>query len=770
MAGRNFRVVAHTKMQRCTRSAPDARAPDARAQQGRLCGSPAYPPFCAETQSPCVGKNASPNGVNKIAPMTQPTSSAHFINRELSWLEFNRRVLQEAQDPTNPPLERAKFLAIFATNLDEFFMIRVSGLREQVLGGVTQPGPEGLSPARTLELVTQRARELQAEHARTWNDAIRPLLAEHGVCVMDWQALNPAQRQAATAYFHRMVYPILTPLAVDPAHPFPHISNLSLSLAVVIKGERGRHRFARVKVPPSLPRLLPLTDCAEDETCERCFVWLDQLIAANIGALFPDAEILGTYPFRVTRDADIEIQEDEAGDLRSTVERSLQDRRFGDVVRIEIAEDMPEEVCAILRENLSLSDHEVFRIHGALDLSCLWELHRLPLPALKDPPWTPRVVNSLSRGEDIFACIRRGDILLHHPYDSFAPVVEFVRAAARDPNVLAIKQTLYRVGANSPIVEALMEAVNNGKQVAVLVELKARFDEENNIQWTRALEEVGVHVVYGLPGYKVHAKICLVVRREHDGEICRYVHLGTGNYNVGTARVYTDLGLFTCREEIGQDATDLFNNLTGYFKQRCYRQLLVAPVTLRQGMAALIEREIEHHLRHGEGRLIFKVNQLVDPQMIQLLYRASRAGVKVDLLVRGMCSLRPKVPGLSENIRVVSIVGRFLEHSRVYYFRNNGQEELYIGSADLMERNLDRRVETVFPIHDPALMRRIKVEVLDLGLRDNVKARELNADGSYTFVQRALGEEAINSQLKLLGVGSDDKDTSGFSPASEVQR
>ena len=681
--------------------------------------------------------------------------AANLINRELSWLEFNRRVLQEAQDPTNPLLERAKFLAIFATNLDEFFMIRVAGLREQVLAGVAEPGPEGIPPEHTLELVNQRVRALQAEHLRTWCNEIRPVLTRHGVCVLDWHELNEQQRATARAYFHRTVFPILTPLAVDPAHPFPHISNLSLSLAVVIRGERGRLRFARVKVPPLLPRLLPLNQCADDDCCERCFVWLDQIIAANISTLFPDMDIAGTYAFRVTRDADIEIQEDEADDLRSTVERSIKDRRFGRVVRLEIAHDMPEDVCAILKENLDLAGQEVFRLAGPLDLSSLWELHRLPLSELKDPPLVPRVPRDLNNSEDIFARIRHSDVLLHHPYDSFTPVIEFVRAAARDPNVLAIKQTLYRVGTNSPIVEALMEAVANGKQVAVLVELKARFDEENNIQWTRTLEEVGVHVVYGLPGYKVHSKICLVVRREHDGEIRRYVHLSTGNYNAGTARVYTDLGLFTCDEDIGQDATELFNNLTGYFKQTSYRRLLVAPVSLRRRMTELIEREIEHHLQHGGGHLIFKVNQLVDPEMIGLLYRASQAGVRVDLLVRGMCSLRPGVPNLSENIRVVSIVGRFLEHSRVYYFRNNGDEEIYSGSADLMERNLDRRVETVYPILDPALRRRIKVEVLDLGLRDNVKARVMHPDGTYTFVTRGQGEEKISSQLKLLGVGCD---------------
>ncbi len=549
--------------------------------------------------------------------MTTQHAQTHFLNRELSWIEFNRRVLQEAQDASHPPLERAKFIAIFATNLDEFYMIRVSGIREQVLAGITDLSPDGMTPAQIMERINHAVKPLQAEHVQTWNADIKPLLAKEGVCVLDWDDLTEDQREYATEYFHRAVFPVLTPLAFDPSHPFPHISNLSLSLAVVIKDDRGRQRFARVKVPPSLSRLFPLNDCTDDAECERCFVWLDQVIAANIGALFPGVTVLGTYPFRVTRDADIEIQEDEADDLRSSVERSIQDRRFGSAVRLEMADNVPDDVRAILMENLKLTDHDVCRIDGVLDLSCLWDLYKLPMPALKDPPLVPRIPHDLNNGEDIFTRIRRGDVLLHHPYESFVPVVDFIRAAARDPNVLAIKQTLYRAGSNSPIVEALMEAIENGKQVAALVELKARFDEENNIQWTRALEEVGVHVVYGLPGYKVHAKVCLVVRREQD-EIRRYVHLSTGNYNATTSRVYTDLGLFTCNEQIGQDATDLFNFLTGYSRQTEYRQLLVAPVNLRMKLSNLIEREIEMHMRHGEGHLMFKMNALTDPGMIRL--------------------------------------------------------------------------------------------------------------------------------------------------------
>ncbi|MCS6772545.1 MAG: polyphosphate kinase 1 [Anaerolineae bacterium] len=677
---------------------------------------------------------------------------SNYFNRELSWIEFNRRVLEEARDSYHPPLERAKFLAIFATNLDEFYMIRVSGLREQVMAGVELCGPDGLSPAETLKIIHQRVSALTAEHAEVWTREVRPLLAQHNVRVLDWEELNREQRQLATDYFNNTVYPVLTPLAVDSARPFPHISNLSLNLAVLIRDDTGRDRFARVKVPPNFPRLLPLSPCTDEAAREFCFVWLEQVIAAHINLLFPGMRVTGVYPFRVTRDADIEIQEDEASDLRQLVQRSLRERRFGQVVRLEIASTMPPEVRQVLIKGLNITEDDVCVAPGVFDLSCLWQLHRLPLPELKDPPLHPALPRDLDEREDLFDRIRRGDVLLHHPYESFEPVVEFVRAAARDPNVLAIKQTLYRVGSNSPIVEALMEAVQSGKQVAVLVELKARFDEENNLQWTKALEQVGVHVVYGLARYKVHAKVCLVVRRDPDGVIRRYVHLGTGNYNASTARVYTDLGILTSREEIGQDATELFNFLTGYSKQRRYSALIVAPVNLRQRLAGLIEREINHQVTHGNGRLIFKVNALVDTQMIDLLYRASQVGVKIDLLVRGMCCLRPGVPGLSENIRVVSIVGRFLEHSRVYYFHNNGREEMYLGSADLMERNLDRRVETLFPILDPAMRNRIKREVLELGLKDNVKARELKPDGCYARVVPAPDQPRIDSQMRLLAL------------------
>jgi polyphosphate kinase len=683
--------------------------------------------------------------------MMERYTPSQFINRELSWIEFNQRVLQEARDPSHPILERAKFLAIFATNLDEFFMIRVSGLKKQIEAQVTNVTPDGLTPNATLDRIVSKLTPLLIEHSRVWSEEIKPLLCEQGVCVLDYSELDETQRAHCVDYFNSEVFPVLTPLAFDPGHPFPLISNLSLNLAVVVRDEKDRERFARVKVPPLLPSLVQISNSTADakESCRHTFVWLDQLIEANIATLFPGMALQGSYTFRVTRDTDIEIQEDEAGDLLSTIERVMQDRRFGSVVRLEIAHDMPDRVSDILMQNLEIDQRDVYRLDGAVGLSSLMELMRLPAPKLKDAPFTPRQPFSLTTGEDVFSLIRQGDILLHHPYDSFAPVVDFIRAAAHDPQVLTIKVTLYRVGSNSPVVQALIDAIQNGKQVAVLVELKARFDEENNIQWARAMEEEGVHVVYGLPGLKVHCKVALVVRREHE-RIRRYVHLSTGNYNATTARIYTDLGMFTCRDDIGEDASDLFNLLTGYSRQREFRELYVAPVNLRNKLIDLVEREIEVHKKYGGGRLIFKMNSLVDPAMINALYRASQAGVKVDLIARGICCLRPGMPEVSDNIRVISIVGRFLEHSRIYYFRNNGEEEIYSGSADLMPRNLDRRVETIWPILDPLLRNRVRDEILLLQLRDNVKARELAADNTYHYVSRKDGEPLVNSQEEML--------------------
>lgn len=679
-------------------------------------------------------------------------SPACYINREASWIEFNRRVLHEAQNLAHPLLERAKFLAIFATNLDEFFMIRVSGLREQLAARVQEVSPDGRTPRETMDLIRERLQPLINEHSGVWLQDVKPALAKEGVFVLDYAELSEAQRAQAQAYFRREVFPVLTPLAFDPGHPFPHISNLSLNLAVALSDEKERERFARVKVPPILPRLIALDPQSDDNgSGEYHFIWLDQLIEANIQDLFPGMNIHGTYVFRVTRDTDIEIQVDEADDLLATIEKSIDTRRWGDVVRLEIDHEMPEHIRDMLMDNLELHQRDVYSVSGPMNMADLWEVVKLPLPALKDPPMPHFIPETISqqRSDGIFEAIREGDILLQHPYDSFTPVVDFVQTAARDPHVLAIKITLYRVGSNSPIVKALIEAIENGKQVAAMVELKARFDEENNIGWARALEKAGVHVIYGFANLKVHTKVCLVVRKDPDG-IRRYVHLGTGNYNATTARIYTDMSMFTCRDEIGEDVSGLFNILTGYSKQREFKRLLVAPVTMREKLSALIQREIDTHKKVGGGHLVFKINALVDPEMIAQLYEASQAGVKVDLLVRGMCSLCPGAPGISENIRVVSIVGRFLEHSRVYCFNNGGDEEVYMGSADMMQRNLDRRVETIFPVMDPVLRKLIRHDVLALQLKDNVKARDLDSEGNYHLLLPKDGDEPVNSQDILL--------------------
>jgi polyphosphate kinase len=684
-----------------------------------------------------------------LAPELSP-----YINRELSWLEFNRRVLEEAMDERHPLLERVKFLSIFATNLDEFFMIRVAGLKQQLAAGVTVSARDGLTPAEQLHAIRRVVSSQQEQQRRCWLDDIKPLLDNQGIHLLEYADLTSEQRAFCKTYFEREVFPVLTPLAFDPSHPFPHISNLSINLAVAINDPEEGELVARVKVPAVLSRLIPLSggccDGPEHIPAERrhCFVWLDQVIAEHVDALFPGMEVVETYAFRITRNADMEIQEEEAADLLRTIEQGVRARRFGASVRITVEHDMPQRIRELLLSNLKLTPDDVYEVHGPLGLAELMLLTRIDRPDLKDPPFFPRPPAALRHARtssELFAAIRAQDILLHHPYDSFQPLVALIEAAAEDPEVLAIKQTLYRVGSNSPIVKALMHAREQDKQVTVLVELKARFDEENNITWARALERAGVHVVYGLVGLKTHAKIALVVRREHDG-MRRYVHLGTGNYNATTARVYTDLGLLTCRPEIGADASDLFNFLTGYSRQRRYRELLVAPLSLRDRLTWLIEREIAHAASGRGGRMIFKINALVDPGMIDMLYQASRAGVKVELVVRSICCLRPGIPGMSENIHVRSVVGRFLEHSRIYYFANGGEDEVFLGSADLMQRNLDRRVETLFPINDPALVAHIRDDLLAVYLRDNLRARLLRPDGTYMRAQPDNGEEPVDSQ------------------------
>lgn len=701
----------------------------------------------------------------EVLSLAQPAlKPSLYINRELSLLDFNSRVLEEALDARNPLLERVRFLSIFNSNLDEFFMIRLSGIREQVKAGIGDRSPDGMTPTEEMTAMRKRVRDLLDNESTFFQESLCPELSKHGIKLADYEDLTSEQKRAAREYFERMVFPVCTPLAVDPGHPFPHISNLSLNLAVELQAPNGQRHFARVKVPSVLPRLVPLPistappangsnngskhGSPRSRHPRLLFTWLEQILTANLHALFPQMHLLEVHPFRVVRDADLEIQELEADDLLETVEESLSRRRFGLTVALFVNSNMPDRLRDLLVKNLELDGEEVYVVEGPLGLSDLMELTRIDRPDLKDPPFVPRLpapLRNLTRSQDIFEAIQAGDILLHHPFDSFAPVVDFIRSAAQDEDVLAIKQTLYRVGSNSPIVEALLEAAEAGKQVAVLVELKARFDEENNIEWARALEQAGVHVTYGLLGLKTHCKVALVVRKEGEG-IRRYVHLGTGNYNPTTARGYTDMGLLTCRPDFGADASELFNYLTGYSKQTRYRKLLVAPIAMRAGIMALIEREIKLHKEDGGGRLIFKMNSLVDPAIIETLYRASQAGVQVDLIVRGICCLRPGVPKVSENIRVVSIVGRYLEHSRIYYFRNGGKEEILMGSADLMPRNLDNRVETLFPIDDERIRNYVLHDVLDVFLQDNYRARYLQADGTYVRATPPEGASVLDAQ------------------------
>ncbi len=686
------------------------------------------------------------------APRLEP---GLLVNRELSLLAFQWRVFEEVHDPANPLLERVRFLSIVASNLDEFFMIRVAGLEQQVAAGITEASTDGLTPAQQLAEIRQEALRLTRALAAAWQEELLPLLDAAGVHVLDHPQLDPKQAAYARSYFDEMVMPVLTPLAFDPGRPFPHISNLSLNLAVLVEDE-GIERFARVKVPDTLPRLVPIGrmsgGLAASGSVHRrhAFVWLEQLIAAHADRLFPGVRVKAVFPFHVTRDAEMELQEMEAADLLASVEHGVRERRFGSVVRLVVTPSMPIHLRGLLVHNLAIDPRDVQAVEGPLGLAGIAGLASVERSDLKFPAFLPATPARLARDEeDLFGAIRRQDVLLHHPFDSFVPVVDFLRAAARDPDVLAIKMTLYRVGRNSPVVEALLEANQNRKQVAVLVELKARFDEESNIGWARALEADGVHVIYGLLGLKTHSKIALVVRREGD-RLVRYVHLATGNYNAVTAGVYTDLGLFTADPEIGEDATQLFNYLTGYAHPREFRRLLVAPVNLRERLVGLIEREAEHARAGRGGHLVLKMNALSDERMIEALVCAARDGVRVDLLVRGICSLRPGIAGSTENVRVTSIVGRFLEHSRIFWFRNAGAEEVYLGSADVMRRNLSRRVEVLFPVLDPALGRLLRDEVLATYLADNVRARRMRSDGGYDRVRRESEEPACDAQARLL--------------------
>ena len=668
-----------------------------------------------------------------------------YINRELSWIDWNERVLHEARDERNPLLERVKFLAIFASNLDEFFQVRVAGLRQQAAVRTAMPSPDGRSATEQLAAIRPRVQALVSEHSRIFG-TIRSELAEAQISIVDYREI-PAHHAHLRERFLEEIFPVLTPLAVDPGHPFPYISTLSLSLAVGLRDpEDGERRFARIKVPPVLPRLV--------EVEPGVYVLIEQVIAANLDALFSGMEITDTQLFRVTRNADLAIEEDEADDLLLAIEEELRRRRFGEAVRLEVERSMPEGTRSLLLRGLGLAPEDCYEVAGMLDLTGLWSIADLDRPDLQRTPWTPVTPPHLippddDEPADVFGALRNGDILVHHPYESFVASVErFISQAADDPEVLTIKQTLYRTSGDSPIVRDLIRAAERGKQVVVLVEIKARFDEEANIVWARKLEQAGAHVVYGLVGLKTHSKTALVVRREGNG-LRRYVHIGTGNYNPKTARLYTDIGLLSCRPELGADITDLFNVLTGLSRQREFRRLLVAPHSLRSRILDLIKREIGHAAGGRPARIVLKLNAIVDPACIEALYEASRAGVEVDIIVRSICSLWPGMGGHSERIRVRSIVGEFLEHSRVFGFANGGSQEWYIGSADLMERNLDRRVEAVVPVEDAEARDRI-AQFIEILLADDRTSWQLGADGRWRRTEEIDGRAGTTNTFSRM--------------------
>jgi polyphosphate kinase len=667
-----------------------------------------------------------------------------YLNRELSWLDFNARVLALAEDPSEPLLERAKFLAIFSSNLDEFYMVRVAGLKRRAEAGLSVRSADGLSPTEQLTLIAERTQELAGRHARVFLDQVRPALADEGIAIIGWADLDDDERRRLSGYFLDQVFPVLTPLAVDPAHPFPYISGLSLNLAVTVKdSETGGEHFARVKVPDNVDRFVRVRRTLTETAGARrdsdiaavprlaAFLPMEDLIAAHLDQLFPGMEVVEHHSFRITRNADFEVDEDRDEDLLQALERELARRRFGSPVRLEVSDDMTEHMLELLLRELDVDPGDVIQVPGLLDLSCLWQVYGVDRPLLKDAPYVPATPPAFGEREtprNVFAALREGDVLVHHPYDSFSTSVQrFIEQAAADPQVLAIKQTLYRTSGDSPIVNALIDAAEAGKQVVALVEIKARFDEQANIKWARALEQAGVHVVYGLIGLKTHCKTCLVVRRE-GATIRRYCHIGTGNYNPKTARLYEDVGLLTAAPEIGADLTDLFNSLTGYSRKANYRNLLVAPSSVRSGIVERIRRETELAAQGVPARIRLKANAIVDEQIIDALYRASQAGVPVQIVVRGICGLRPGVPGMSDNVEVRSILGRFLEHSRILHFQ--AQDEYWIGSADMMHRNLDRRVEVMAQVKDPKLRERLAV-VFDSALDPATRCWVLQPDGSW---------------------------------------
>ena len=707
----------------------------------------------------------SPGVVTK--PRVRAAKEEHFLawsvfNRDLSQLEFFKRVLEEAADESVPALERLKFLAVFVSNLDEFFMVRVSGLKEMLEIKDIQPMPGELNPPEQLKVIRKRVLPMVKEQVKILHDQVLPELAKNGVEIVGYDSLSPREKKVLNQYFMKNIFRVLTPLAVDPAHPFPFIANQSLNIALTVEVDSNSDepvtigslpRFVRIKVPPVVPRLVPISDNEGNEDNEaqvQRFILLEELIDANLHLVFPSMRLSKSHLFRVTRDADVEIRDDKASDLLGRIKESLRERRFGNAVRLEVASTMPEKMVWYLTQSLNIEHDDVYVTGGILGMGDLMQLYNLDKPELRDKPIRMTVPAPLSEKTDFFNAIKQRDILLHHPYSAYTTVTEFIQSAANDPNVLAIKICLYRTGKNSPIPEALIEASARGKQVTAVVEIKARFDEENNIEWASRLVEAGVHVVYGLVKLKTHSKVALVIRKEDHG-LQTYVHIATGNYNPTTSKVYTDLGLLTANAEVGDDATDLFNFMTGFSRPREYTHLMVAPVNLRERMLSLIEREITHAQAGREARIAAKVNRLTDLEIIDALYRASRAGVKIDLIVRGSCMLRPGVPGLSETVHVRSIVGRFLEHSRVFYFRNGGDDDVYIGSADWMTRNLDRRVEVVTPILDANLKRYLIEVVIGTYLKDNVKARILNSDGIYERVPMAPGEASFNSQLHFEG-------------------
>ena len=688
----------------------------------------------------------------------EPDSKPCF-NRELSWLEFNRRVLDEATDDSLPVLERLKFLSIFSTNLDEFFMIRLSGLKEQIAEGVGDLSADGMTASQQVQEIYKRLNPMRKRQVSYLHTNIFPALKEAGITIESYAGLNTKEKKLLDKYFHNNLFPILTPQSVDSSHPFPYVSNLSVNLGLFIEPNRAftqanlkhlfrQKRFTRIKLPPTVPRLIPISEK------NGRYALLEEVIAANVHELFPHMKTSEAFLFRVTRDADIELREDEAGDLMRTLERELQRRRDRFAVRLEVSAAMPEKMVKLLAVGTGLNDEDIDRIEGFVDIPDLMQLYSLDRPTLKEKPFATVLPASLRKKESIFDVLKRHDVLLHHPYNAFSAVTDFVAEAAEDPNVQAIKICLYRTGKDSPIVASLVRASRMGKQVTALVELKARFDEENNIEWARRLENEGVHVVYGISTLKTHSKVLLVVRREKD-KLSRYVHLATGNYNTVTSRIYTDLGLLTADEEIGEDASSLFNFLTGYSQQDKYKRLIVAPLNLRERLIALVRRELKNKSAGKKARIIIKANSITDVELIKELYRASQGGVEIDLIIRGICALRPGIKGLSENIRVRSIIGRFLEHSRIFYFANGGgeAEEVYIGSADLMHRSFDRRVEVVTPILDPEIKSYLKDTVLAVYLKDVINARILNPDGSYKRLTNRT-DGGFDSQMYFVGLDS----------------